>query len=326
MAYSFSLGSPDGLISSWAGLPDSLKTGGIFTLPGWYSAWYQAFGVKTSPLLGLVEEDNAVIGIAPLKLEEDTASFICEDRLCDYMDFIVSPGREDDFFNVLLDELKKRGVRHLELKALRPDSTVLTSLTGVARQRQDRVACQKYDVSLELILPETWDAYLAALSAKQRHEVERKTRRLQESGVANFRVFHNSQDIMARMDTFITLFRQSRRDKAQFMTHQMETFFKLLARNMSREGLLRLGFLEIDSLPVAAVAYFDYNNTTYLYNSGYDPSYRWLSVGLLSKVLCIKDSIERKKSKFDFLRGAEVYKYRLGGTEVPLYWCHITLG
>jgi CelD/BcsL family acetyltransferase involved in cellulose biosynthesis len=50
-----------------------------------------------------------------------------------------------------------------------------------------------------------------------------------------------------------------------------------------------------------------------------------LSVGLLSKVLCIKDSIERGKKRFDFLKGREAYKYRLGGREVPIYNCQIVL-
>ncbi|MDP3016985.1 MAG: GNAT family N-acetyltransferase, partial [Deltaproteobacteria bacterium] len=58
--------------------------------------------------------------------------------------------------------------------------------------------------------------------------------------------------------------------------------------------------------------------------NGYDPKYSFLSVGLISKVLCIQDSVERGRSKFDFLRGAEEYKHRLGGKEVNLYGCQIS--
>ena len=109
------------------------------------------------------------------------------------------------------------------------------------------------------------------------------------------------------------------------MNAEMRAFFSSLAEAMAKVGLLRFGFLELDLVPVAAVMYFDYNDSIYLYNSGYDPRYRQLSVGLLSKVLCIKDSIEKKKSRFDFLKGAEVYKYRLGGREIPLYRCQIQI-
>jgi hypothetical protein len=48
-------------------------------------------------------------------------------------------------------------------------------------------------------------------------------------------------------------------------------------------------------------------------------------VGLLSKVLCLKDSIQRGRRRWSFLKGAELYKYQLGGEEVPLYNCLITI-
>ena len=70
---------------------------------------------------------------------------------------------------------------------------------------------------------------------------------------------------------------------------------------------------------------FDYNDSVYLYNSGYDPRYSSLSVGLLSKVLLIKDSIQRGRKRFDFLKGSEPYKYHLSGKEVPLSSCQITI-
>jgi CelD/BcsL family acetyltransferase involved in cellulose biosynthesis len=109
------------------------------------------------------------------------------------------------------------------------------------------------------------------------------------------------------------------------MTAQMESFFRSLADTMAKAGLLRLGILELDTLPTAMVMCFDYNDCVYLYNSGYNPSYSALSVGLLSKVLCIKDSIQRGRKRFDFLKGGELYKYHLGGKEIPLYSCHIII-
>ena len=326
MSCSFSLESFDRLASLWAGLPDSMKRGGVFALPGWHKAWWQAFGSGYSLFLGVVRKNNAIIGIAPLKLGGKKASFICESRVCDYLDFIISPGWETDFYSILLDELVRRGVNQLELEALRPDSTVLTSLIGIAGRRGYQVSCRQYDVSLELELPGTWDDYLSGLASKQRHEVRRKMRRLEEMGTIVFRVYRDGKDALSRLDLFIRMFRQSRQDKARFMTDRMRNFFELLAGNMADDGLLRLGFLELDSLPVASVAYFDYNNSIYLYNSGYDPTYRELSVGLISKLLCIKDSIEQKRDRFDFLRGAEVYKYRLGGREIPLHKCRISIG
>ena len=70
---------------------------------------------------------------------------------------------------------------------------------------------------------------------------------------------------------------------------------------------------------------FDYDSSHYLYNSAYDPQFGHLSVGLLTKILCLKESIQKGMKKWNFLKGAEPYKYRLGGQEVPLYNCLITI-
>ena len=109
------------------------------------------------------------------------------------------------------------------------------------------------------------------------------------------------------------------------MSARMESFFRSLAGAMAEIGLLRFGILELDTLPTAMIMCFDYNDCVYLYNSGYDPQYNSLSVGLLSKVLCIKESIQEGKKRFDFLKGDETYKNHLGGRKIPLYNCQITI-
>ncbi len=325
MSYSISADDFNSLASYRVELSDKMKRVPIFVLPGWLDAWWRVFGTEADLLLYVVRQDSAIIGIAPLKVDRGIASFIGDAAVCDYLDFIIGPGREADFFNILLDEIKGSGITRLSLEALRPDSTVLESLIAIARERHYQVSCWMYDVSVEMDLPETWDGYLAGLSAKQRHEVKRKLRRLEEVGKVNFRVISQGQDALTKLDIFVKMFRQSRQDKARFMTARMETFFELLVKAMASAGLLRLGFLELNSVPVASVICFDYNDDMHLYNSGYDPRYSQLSIGLLSKILCIKESIEQKRNKFDFLRGAEVYKYHLGGAEIPLYKCDIIL-
>ena len=94
---------------------------------------------------------------------------------------------------------------------------------------------------------------------------------------------------------------------------------------MARANLLKLYFLDLDGTPTAAVMCFDHDSTVYLYNNGYDGRFSSLSVGLLSKVLSIKESIRRGKKKFDFLKGTEEYKHRLGGKPVPLYRCQVKI-
>jgi CelD/BcsL family acetyltransferase involved in cellulose biosynthesis len=179
--------------------------------------------------------------------------------------------------------------------------------------------------SYEIKLPGTWEAYLKMLGGKQRHEIRRKLRRLNEAGHIEYRVIHRPDEISENMDIFFSMFKASRSDKSEFLTNQMISFFRMLAQRTARQGLLRMSFLDIDQVPTAGVMCFDYNNTIFLYNNGYDPRFGNLSVGFLSKVYSIKDSIERGKRRYDLLKGDEGYKKRLGSTPVPLYHLKIDL-
>ncbi len=315
----------DSLISSWPDLYRRLRWDSVFVLPPWLRVWWQEFGAGAELYLCAVREAETVIGIAPLLLKGEKASFIGSADVCDYLDFVVAPGREQDFFDPLLENLRQKGISRLDLGSLRPDSTVVTNLVHIAANRGLQVACNQEDVSFELDLPSTWDEYLGMLSAKQRHELRRKLRRLQRAGDVNYRLVDDSEALPDVMDVFLKLFRESREGKAAFMTPRMESFFVSLASAMAEAGILRFGVLELNALPVATVMYFDYKDSVYLYNSGYDPQYSSLSVGLLCKVLCLRDSIERGKKRFDFLKGREEYKYRLGGKKVPIYSCQIAL-
>jgi len=294
-------------------------------LPAWLKVWWQELGAGAELYLGSVRQGERVIGIAPLLVNEKTASFIGSADVCDYLDFVVAPGRERDFFNVLLDDLREKGINQLDLRPLRLDSTVLTHLVSIAQNRGYEVLCHPEDVSLELDLPSTWDEYLATLNKKQRHEVRRKLRRLWEAGKVDYHIVQDRVAVHDAMDAFLKMFTESRQDKAAFLTAQMESFFRSLAKAMAEIGLLRLGIIKLDKVPAAMTMGFDYNDSHYLYNSAYDPQYNSLSVGLLCKVLCLKESIQEGKKRFDFLKGGETYKYHLGGGEVPLYSCQITI-
>ena len=168
---------------------------------------------------------------------------------------------EEDFFTVLFDELKKKGINHLDLRHLRPDSVVLTHLVGIAKNRGNEVTYHEDATSVELDLPPTWEAYLETLSKKQRHEVRRKLRRLWEAGKVEHRCFDTDGKDRGLMDTFLKLFALSQGEKDNFMTDQMESFFRALAEAMADIGLLRFGVLEVDTVPVAMTMSFDYNGS-----------------------------------------------------------------
>jgi len=326
MAYTITQETFGSLSSYWLDRSSSLEWDCLFVLPCWMRVWWSVFHNGAASLLSAVRDKNKIIGIAPLMVQGEEARFIGDTDVCDYQDFIVAPGREQEFFEVLINHLRQEGISRLDLNAIRADSKLLGEFARLAGNLKCEISCDPEDVTFELDLPATWDEYLAKLTGKQRHEVRRKLRRLHEAAEVNYRVVDGFEEVMDEMETFLALFGLSRSDKAAFMTGQMATYFRSLAETMARENLLKLYFLDLDGTPAAAVMCFDHNSTVYLYNNGYDGRFSSLSVGLLSKVLNIKESIQRGKKRYDFLKGTEEYKHRLGGKPVPLYRCRVKLG
>jgi CelD/BcsL family acetyltransferase involved in cellulose biosynthesis len=246
-------------------------------------------------------------------------------EIFDYADFVVEPGREEAFVHALIDDLRRRGIVRLELNGLRPDSIGLTSFAPIVRSLGFKCRVEQEDVTVELRLPGTWEDYLHRLKSKQRHEVRRKFRRLYEGGRVRFNAWDPERNMDEAVDIFLRLFDANRRDKADFMTDDMAAYFRALIRALARVGLLRLFMLDIDDVTAAAVMCCDYRNRRYLYNNAYDEHYRRLNVGLLSKLLSLRDAIEGGIQVYDFLRGDEVYKIRLGGRPTPIYKCAVDL-
>lgn len=296
----------------------------IFVLPNWLQTWWRCFGSVSEQYLCKVTEGKRIIGIAPLLIQKDQARFIGSADICDYLDFIVAPGKETAFFSTLLDDIKRRNISQLFLESLRYDSISLSILAELARQQGYAVTIKLTDVSLDLELPISWEKYLQLLKSKPRRELQRKLRRLYEAGDIKYSSTFSINNLQHILEVFFKQHRESREDKALFMTPKMETFFRVIARTMSNKDMLSFGVLELDNHPVAIVMCFYYKDIVYLYNSGYDRQYSALSVGFLSKIFSIKDSIERGFKRYDLLKGAEEYKYRLAGKEIPIYNCLIS--
>jgi hypothetical protein len=92
----------------------------VFTLPDYIKVLRESFHLGGDYYLGVVKERDHVLGVAPLLIDGQKASFIGNTSVCDYLDFSITPGRESLFFSTLFDDLERRGVKDLDLQCLRP--------------------------------------------------------------------------------------------------------------------------------------------------------------------------------------------------------------
>ena len=291
----------------------------IFQERWWQKTWWDHFGGESDLVLLLVGDSLGTVGIAPLAFRGEVLEFLGGSDLFDYRDFIVARGREETFCSMLLDHLNQMSWRELRLDSIREDSPTMDIFPRAAEAAGMSVETEVEDVAPVAVLPPTWDEYLAGLSKKDRHELRRKIRRLDRAGQVGWRVCESPDEVRGMMSDFLRLHRASSPDKAVFMTDEREAFFMDAAEAAAQLGHLSLGVAALDGQPVASCLGFDYGGAYLLYNSGYDPAYSRLSVGIVSKALAIQGAIEAGKGVFDFLRGSEDYKYRLGGQDRRIY-------
>jgi CelD/BcsL family acetyltransferase involved in cellulose biosynthesis len=298
----------------------------LFVLPFWLETVYRHLGAPGTPHHLVVQEGGQTVGAVPLVVEGDIARFLGQPSVCDYQDIVVCRGYSDKVVQGLLQHLADQGIRRLSLETLHPNAAVLMGLQAPATRRLFKsMELIEIDVTYETALPESWEDYLQQLNGKQRHEVRRKVRKLEAAGTHAFDLACNNGRLPEARDTFLKLFHLNRQDKAEFMDQTMTAYFHDLTDSLADYDLLRLYTLEVNDQATAAVLCFDYQGVRYLYNSGYDERYQDLSVGVLCKLFSIREGIQMGCRRYDFLKGAEIYKKRIGGHEVPLYRCELTL-
>ncbi len=290
-----------------------------FLHPSWLRTWLAEFGANCEPLV-LTCGDGSLAGFAPLMRADDRLTFIGDASICDFMDVIVDPANADAAYDDLWSQLCDQDWNEIELWGLMESSPTRERIKSYAARSGCTVQEVPEAVAPRLELPATWDDYLASLGKKDRHELRRKIRRLYDSGGSvDFDVLSSQADVVAAMDDFLALHTQSRQDKTDFMTPEMESFFRRMASALAAEGLIRLFMLRVNEKPAATVLCFDAGSHLYMYNSGYDPEFSGLSVGLVSKALVLKWAIENGMRGLDFLRGDEPYKYDLGARDQQIY-------
>lgn len=315
--------------AQWSDLLAENATQSVFLTHAWQRIWWEHFGEGKELHLLSVWADDRMVGIAPMVQDGDAIGFAGGVDVSDYLDFIAVREYRDFVYAQVLDYLRGCAWQQADFHCLPAASPTVDQFPGAAAYAGFHAATRNEDVCPILPLPDSWDAFLGLLSKKDRHELRRKLRRLE--GAGQFRIYSpdrrdDPEGLEQDLTDFFRLHRLSREEKAEFMTPQMETFFRATARHFVPLGVQKAYFMELDGVRVAAAICFDWENNLYLYNSGYDHAYSHLSVGLLLKALCIRDAIETGKTVFDFLRGDEPYKYDLGGRDVPIFHCQLTRG
>ena len=269
------------------------------------TAWHEELGQEAQAWQASSDHGELLL----MKLSDGTLELLGEGDLCDYHSPLGDLDVAD--FEIVGEALSAQS-HHLSFDSL-PAEASEPMANGLAAAGFDPDVRQ-HQSALVLELPKTVDDFYANLGKKERHELRRKRRRYEESiGKVSLRTHEAGST--AGINEFVRLHRLSPGPKGQFMNGDRERFFRRLA---AQPGW-RTDLLETPA--GASACLFGYSDASgyYLYNSGFDPALAHGSPGLVVLTAMIEHTIEQGLGVFDFLKGDEDYKVRLGASPRPLF-------
>lgn len=290
--------------------------------------WWQTRGGGEWPgdsrlVIITAHEGDHLVGIAPLfHSQHDGKSallFLGSIEISDYLDFIVQPDNLTAFTASLLTFLKTNPDippwDTLDLYNLLDSSPSLEqlqqSVTALGWSFSNAVTNHAPVINL----PGDWEAYLASLDKKQRHELRRKIRRLEEAEISSkWYIVENEETLDEDIDQFLSLMAQDP-EKEAFLTEEMVIAMSGTIKSAFAKGYLQLSFLEIDGQKAAAYLNFDYDDHLWIYNSGLNRDFYSYSPGWVLLGYLLRWANENGRTNFDFMRGDEDYKYRFGAKD-----------
>jgi len=189
-------------------------------------------------------------------------------------------------------------------------AAALMSHGRVMRLRQD-VMCPTID------LPDSWDEYLAALSANFRSQIRRSAKAMKRIDGLSFRSV-GPAEAGDFTDALIKLNQERMQSKGEVSTLEEDSFRRFLREAtpyMAKYHTAWMDVIERDNEILAAALNFVVGGRVYYYTGGFQESISAIRPGVNLFARVIKRSIESKMKKYNFLRGEEPYKYRWNATD-----------
>lgn len=317
----------DTLAPEWNLLLSQSQSNRVFLTQEWLSAWWQAYHPGDLWVLAVRDSHHQLVGLAPWFIAHSQTERIIHSIGCvdvtDYLEVIANANCEPEVFAAIAAYLAEHQAAFdtLDLCNIPEAAPLLRYLPDALRQHLFTVETTLQEVCPVITLPDTWEGYLESLSKKNRHELRRKLRRLEgDTEDVAWYIVGQEHDLDAEIEQFLALMRTASTDKVEFLQNEQHViFFKLMCKAILPQGWLQLAFLTIDGIYAAAYLNFDYNNEILVYNSGLDLNVgASLSPGIGLLAYLIQDAISKGRQRFDFLRGNEEYKYRMGAVDTQV--------
>lgn len=317
------------LQAQWDSVVEKMPQASPFMYFGYQQAWWENLGVGTLHCIEVFDSNNQTVGIAPLfeEIVDGKKQLFLVGKIdeSDYLDVIIDPTYKEEVYTTLITAIKELEWDSVLLTSLAQSSDTLSNFFKLITAEKWQSNIEQQTVCPVITLPTSFDDYKQSLEPSFLKRLQKQDRELKSDDEVSYRVITSVDEMPAAITTFIQLHKQSGSEKASFWTPQREKFFAEVALGLAQQNIVKLYFLDVNRDPAAGLFIFDTHNQFLLYNSGFN-AYRYghYGVGNLLVMHTIEEAIKGGKSRYDFMRGDEAYKFQFGAQPEPLYNLHIT--
>ena len=266
-----------------------------------------------------VDEDR-VVGICAFELDRGRLSFAGGSDVVDYMGPVAAAGREKEVAAALSRWMfDDPAWRRASLAGLiHNDAAAQAIIDEVLRIAPDAVV-EPYDQAPRI--EEAPQGYLALLNSKRRADILRKRNRLIEA-VGELELVVSTPETVADSLERLLAWKAEAGPATREFVAEYGGFVRTLVTELAAVDAAHVVELHATGRPLASAIMLAHGKTAFIYNMSYDMNLPTEDRGGLAPgVVLVSLLVERNLDnglRFDFLKGAQDYKLRLGGVPVDL--------
>jgi CelD/BcsL family acetyltransferase involved in cellulose biosynthesis len=294
------------------------RTAGVtpFHLPAWQLTWWRHFGSGRLRVF-VFRESGRLTGIAPCFLHNWNGRrqlTLIGSGISDYLEPAIEREHAHAVIELLKENLQSREEWDVcDWQDLDADSPLAT-LSGNRLHveiRQDQ-PCSR--IPLTGMFRDFWHARGKDL----RRNVRRYGLRAEELGAVEFDVMQNLDPALLRSLIELHGARwEARGEPGMIAVNQAAEFLCDVTRQLAPAGLLRIFIVRFRKEIAALNLAFLFRNTIFSYLSAFDPKQEYFGFGRMLLQEAIQYCYAHQVTSWNFLRGAEPYKFSWGAEAVP---------
>ena len=316
------------LHGEWRALAD--RTGAdIYLTPEWFSVWWRYFGAGRDLACLVARREGRLVGLLPFSLERVGAGPLSglvarlagTDPHCIVFALPLESETASQAFGAALSHLAAR-CDAVSLTPASERSQILTlARAACSGEKGPHLTDEDAGAHIVFDLPESFEAYLASLSKKRRHQFRRDVRALESLGDFDGRtIFPDAADV----DGFVD-FHERQWQAAGLEGHFRDwpgsaAFYRDLAGVLAPDRRMWLDTMSAGGAPLAAQFCLVSGGTCHwrLPARSLDPEAEEHSAGKVGLVLMIGRLIAAGVRRIEGGSGEYDYKHVYGGKSVPL--------